>query len=302
MTSESKQHHPQQTPDRGGYLASPVRRLLEIARRNPSLAVRCRIASVLSTIRGEEPNLREEAFKTLALDPVPAVRDKAASSLQEYLAHADGLYRSRLVSAWSTSDHAGVREVIARALGAPVETVGAATAIQHLSLDPVAEVRIAAAASAAERVALNPPTYLGVLSSLAQDDRPAVRSAALDGLTKVAQQGFAKDAIEPLERAVLSPDEKTALRAAAGLARCAHHAPERVIHAIDRVTVHPQDIDPKALAAVIEPVDKLGTVADGETSRRILRRLSDHPAPWVAGPASRAFRRSSASDREVRST
>ena len=62
------------------------------------------------------------------------------------------LERTWLISSWATSANERTRRMLARALSAPVESVGARWALEHLRGDPSEEVRrLAQAATAAQR-------------------------------------------------------------------------------------------------------------------------------------------------------
>jgi hypothetical protein len=65
------------------------------------------------------------------------------------------LDRTCLISSWATSSNEQTRGAVARALSAPFEAVGVRAVIEHLQVDPSAEVRrLARSAAAARRAVL----------------------------------------------------------------------------------------------------------------------------------------------------
>jgi hypothetical protein len=93
----------------------------------------------------EDDNRR---LQKLAVDASPEARSAFVSGLESLLERASPLDRAYVVATWSVAEEEPVRLAIARALSAPVDAVGARTAVGHLMRDPSAEVRSAALCAA----------------------------------------------------------------------------------------------------------------------------------------------------------
>jgi hypothetical protein len=119
---------------------------------DPRPSVRLDVATSL-TIKPEStlPDEAEALVGVLASDPDPEVQYAAAADLLALLTELPPLERTDLVCRWATDADPTKRLAVATALQAPIEVVGARTALEHLARDASPSIRAAAVASRSAR-------------------------------------------------------------------------------------------------------------------------------------------------------
>jgi len=144
---------------------------LTLAARDPRTLIRLRAAQNAAsggyTLTEVEPLLME-----LACDLDSKVRASAADGLADLLAGSSPLERTAVIGDWVTSSSPFVRLAIARALARPIDALHLTLAFEQLALDPVLEVRRAAAIAAHERGADEPELLSAFLARQLMDLDP----------------------------------------------------------------------------------------------------------------------------------
>jgi HEAT repeat protein len=114
----------------------------------------------------------EPLLQRLAGDPDVEVRAAVAESLAEHLQHSTILERTAVIGDWVNSDQPHVRLAVARALERPIEALELSLAFEELAVDPVLEVRRAAADAARARSDAEPELLCAFLSRQMTDLDP----------------------------------------------------------------------------------------------------------------------------------
>lgn len=113
----------------------------------------------------------------LAAGRDPVVRAQVVEELTDVLEHASPLASISWLTHCALSRSANVRRLVGEVLAADVMRVGAATIVEHLSVDPTPSVRAQAAVTARALLARNPVAYRSVLRRLSADPDPLVVAA-----------------------------------------------------------------------------------------------------------------------------
>jgi hypothetical protein len=151
--------------------------LLEVLTLDPREYVRGEVATRAAAFGEPLAPAAERILACLACDSARAVRQGAAASLGVVMQRIEGFTRTRLLGAWALSNFRGQRLAISQALRWPFPVVGAVSAIELLSADDDAEVRIAAAEAAKIRLRDSPSICNAILRRLTNDPDPGVRRA-----------------------------------------------------------------------------------------------------------------------------
>jgi hypothetical protein len=167
--------------DRSPWHPDDLGALLQLVSHDPRVQVRERVAE----LAGSFPHRTATAVVTaqvvlseLSCDPSSRVRVAAGRGLSRLLEAAAPVERIELISAWATSTDAHRRAAIARALSSATPMFVTDLAIEQLSGDAAAEVRIAALEAAAAHFDEAPSIYARIAQARSDDADPGVRYAA----------------------------------------------------------------------------------------------------------------------------
>ena len=140
--------------------------------------VRAQAAAAAGSLFPEGGETTLALLRRLAADDSDVVRNAAASGLARALERASPVERIQMVCDWALSAQNGARAAIARALVSPTPVFVADIALECLSSDADAEVRLAALLAVAAHFDEAPALYGAITERLATDSDRHVRRAA----------------------------------------------------------------------------------------------------------------------------
>jgi hypothetical protein len=128
----------------------------ELVRAGADRLERARWRAIAAASAAAPPILTDEIEADLAVRSAAPTHELGISTLGCVVCLLPSLDRTWLISSWATSPRQPIRCALARALSAPFDAVGVASAITHLQADPSAEVRRLAHAAADARARSRP--------------------------------------------------------------------------------------------------------------------------------------------------
>lgn len=153
-------------------------RALHVLAGDPRVEVRSAVANRCGSTKIPLPRPIHQLVSELAVDSSTEVRASLARGLAEAFGRVKPLERTDQLCSWTTSRQPGLRLAAALVLARPLQALGATSCIEQLARDPVAEVRVAAAAAAQFRAPGDPLRCRAVLLELSRDPDPVVASEA----------------------------------------------------------------------------------------------------------------------------